>query len=539
MFGVVIIGKELRRSVLLAEQIERHVPDAKVIGVICRFPTRSPMSLRSWARSALSAVAAVGFRLMLHAIHGGRPKESFDRKFSSDRLAGKCRQAGWPLHFTSNIESDETKAFIRKANANLTVLAEVPEFPSARESLTTDGIITGQLSSMVNRESKTSRTSVTSIDGIQIRVKECNARGQRQLASLELYPEPLDTAVSLELKGNLILRDLLVQSVAALVRQQQDAAVHVQEWAYSMIPSYLRQTEVSKCVASIDQAPSVRVRSNWKLCVYSFFLLSPSTMLRNWLCRRRKQYPVLFLTSHLISDRHHRMALSTEAFYRVVQYLSRFYRIVSLPEACRILKAGRNDQPTLVLTFDDGYEDNFVNLRAVCEETDVPVTLFISTDPVTRHQEFAHDFKRGLVGFRALTWNQIRYWSAEGAEFHSHTCSHYDCGSSDEDALKTELMQSKRVLEEQLGKPVTAFAFPFGKPQNMSGPAMAIAARTYDHFLSSYGGQNIPSDSNDHRHLLRKQLQGNAWESELDIQNVFVAAEAAKQLFRGWVQASE
>src|SRR4029077_5563433 len=119
------------------------------------------------------------------------------------------------------------------------------------------------------------------------------------------------------------------------------------------------------------------------------------------------------------------------------------------------------------------------NLRAVSEEMDVPVALFVSTDPVTLHRQFAHDFSRGLLGFRALTWNQIRYWSAEGAEFHSHTCSHYDCASTDEDSLRKEMTDSKRVLEEQLRKSVTAFAFPFGKLKNMSGPAIDIAARTY------------------------------------------------------------
>ena len=34
-----------------------------------------------------------------------------------------------------------------------------------------------------------------------------------------------------------------------------------------------------------------------------------------------------------------------------------------------LLKSGSINEPTLVITFDDGYEDNFVNLRAVSEET--------------------------------------------------------------------------------------------------------------------------------------------------------------------------
>jgi peptidoglycan/xylan/chitin deacetylase (PgdA/CDA1 family) len=532
MFGVVIVGEQLHRSILLAEQIERHVPGVKICGIICRLPYRSPITLQSRVRSAFGAVAGLVSGLLLHSIHGGRLKAR-DKERSSGTSDARCRQAGWALHFTHKIESDETKAFLRGTKATLTVLAGLPELP-ARETLTTDGLIGGRLCSIGNQQISTSALgkSLQSVDGIEITVMEWSAHGERPLARFELYPEPLDTSVSLELKSNLILRDLLVQSVAALVQQQQDAAAQVQRWARSMIPSFLWRTDRSKCHMSIDQAPPLRVRAPWKLCLYSFLLLSPSVVFRNWLYRRRKQCPLLFLTSHLISDRHHRMALPTEAFFDVVGYLKKFYRIVSFSEACRLLKAGKNDQPTLALTFDDGYEDNFVNLRAVCEEMEIPVTLFVATDPVTFHREFAHDFRRGLLGFRALTWEQIRYWSAGDAEFHSHTCSHYDCGSTDEALLTRELIESKRVLEEQLGKPVTAFAFPFGKLNNMSNPAVAIAGRIYDHFLSSFGGENIPSASDDHKHLRRKHLQGNTWESELDIQNVFAVATSVKRLLR-------
>ena len=65
----------------------------------------------------------------------------------------------------------------------------------------------------------------------------------------------------------------------------------------------------------------------------------------------------------------------------------------------------------------------------------------------------------------------------------------------------------------------------------MSVPAMDLAARIYDHFLSSFGGENVPCASADHKHLLRKHLQGNVWESELDLQDVFMLAKSPKRLF--------
>jgi len=226
------------------------------------------------------------------------------------------------------------------------------------------------------------------------------------------------------------------------------------------------------------------------------------------------------------------MSLPTEAFYRVVRFLKGYYRIVSLSEAVRLLESGNIDEPTVVLTFDDGYEDNFVNLRAVSEETGVPVVLFVSSDPVTERRGFAHDYERGLKGFPALSWDQIRYWAADGTEFQSHSCSHFDCGSADEVLLEREMVRSKRILEEQLGGPVTSFAFPFGKPQNMSAPAVAIAGQTYDHFLSCFGGENYPGQPRNLKHLFRKHLQGNAWESELVLQDIFEISVPWRTLIR-------
>lgn len=535
MFKIIIFGEEPRPLVLLAEQLERHVADAEVCGIIHQARRRYRGAL--WSSVAANLARAGGFfwRLLLGGIHGGRPCGCKTEVSSRRALVEKCHQAGWALHCTENAD-EKTITFIRERCANLTVVVGLEEVPAALENLTSHGMIAGNLSGSARQKTAEHYHDRfrTSVESLEVQVSERSGRGRRQLIRFEMHPDELDTDVSLRLKSNLLLRDLLVQSARALAQRAEDAAVEVEAWACRMISSHLRRMSGPDRRPSIDQAPPVRVRANWKLCIYSLFLLSPSVIFRNWVYRKRKRYPIVFLNSHLISDRHHRMALPTEAFLGVVRYLKKHYRIVGLSEACGLLKTGTNDQPTVVLTFDDGYEDNFVNLRAVCEELDVPVTLFISTDPVTSNREFAHDLSRGLVGFRALTWHQIQYWSAEDAEFHSHTCSHYDCGSTDEELLKKEMVESKRALEQQLGKPVTAFAFPFGKPENMSAPAVAIAASTYDHFLSSYGGENVPNSSHSHRHLLRKHFQGNAWESELEIQDVFAISRSARQPFRAW-----
>jgi peptidoglycan/xylan/chitin deacetylase (PgdA/CDA1 family) len=529
VFRVLLIAEARpRRIALLAEQIERHVEGAKICGVIYR---QDPSSRSLLAFRILERVRSIGTVLndiVLAFVHGGRPSQSVRSQSAIEQLSSKCSKEGWNFCIANNWSDPQVLDFTKKSAADLGIALGEVSVPVSIANLPRRGIVQGKLASGDPQRLETAAVGSGSFPGTmpEIRVlihRVSAARKGSELAHFSLMPQPLDTSTSLELKGSVVLRDLLVQTAMAIGRDNSDEEVsaRIESWIQTMIPlSFFGADEVTSQIP-VDQPPPLYVRPKWKLFAYSCILASPFVTLRNWIRRLRRRHAVLFLNSHLISDRYHRMTLPTEAFLREIRFLQQHYQIVGLSEACRLLKAGFVERPIVVLTFDDGYEDNFINLRAVSEELSVPVVMFVSTDPVTAHKEFTHDLVRGLRGFRALTWDQIRYWSADGTEFQSHTCSHFDCGSTDVSALRRELVDSKHELEKQLRKRVTSFAFPFGKPKNMSKPAMAIAGETYDHFLSSFGGENFPKASETHKHLRRKHLQGNAWESELELQGAF------------------
>jgi peptidoglycan/xylan/chitin deacetylase (PgdA/CDA1 family) len=227
------------------------------------------------------------------------------------------------------------------------------------------------------------------------------------------------------------------------------------------------------------------------------------------------------------------MGISTETFWGLIRFLQSHYRIVSLSEAVALLRSGVVDSPTVVLTFDDGYADNFVSLRAVAQEAEVPVTLFMATSPVDQHLEFEHDLAHADRGLLPLTWAQARYWSRRGAEFGSHTRTHFDCGATHQERLTTEIVSSRDELERRLEQPVKFFAFPFGQTGNMSDEAVAIAADTYEHFVSCFGGENLPGESRDApQHLLRKNFYPDPWELELELQSIFDQVEKIKRKIR-------
>jgi peptidoglycan/xylan/chitin deacetylase (PgdA/CDA1 family) len=249
-------------------------------------------------------------------------------------------------------------------------------------------------------------------------------------------------------------------------------------------------------------------------------LALPAVTVRNWNRRRRGTFPVNVLFHHLVTDRSHRMGLPTDYFCKHVRFLQKYYDVVSLRDAIAMLESNSVRRPTVVLTFDDGYGDNFVNLRAVVEETGVPMTMFVSSDPVSRGAEFRHDVEAGQVGFMPLTWAQLRQMQADGFEIGSHTRTHFDCGSRDRVALENEIAGSKQDLQSSLGRPIEYFSFPFGLPKNISAEAKEIAARTYRYVFSAFGGENPAPPAGVVRELRRWSHPKCLWDLELQLQGV-------------------
>jgi hypothetical protein len=63
--------------------------------------------------------------------------------------------------------------------------------------------------------------------------------------------------------------------------------------------------------------------------------------------------------------------------------------------------------------------------------------------------------------------------------------NHADCGATDEEFLRDEIIGSKQDIKQRLG-PTENFSFPFGLPQNISAIAAAMACGTYKNVFSAY-----------------------------------------------------
>lgn len=224
---------------------------------------------------------------------------------------------------------------------------------------------------------------------------------------------------------------------------------------------------------------------------------------RNAQRRRQGRAPIMVLFYHRIADdRPNDWTASNATFARQIKWLKRRFEMVSLSEAQRRIRAGRNNTPCVSITFDDGYADNCTHALPLLIAERIPCTYFVATQFILEGTPFPHDMARG----EPLTPNtprQIRELSLAGIEMGVHTRTHADLGRTlDPKQLYDEIVVAREELARLTGREARYFAFPFGQHANLNPRAFQVAREAgYAGVCSAYGGFNFPGD--DAFHLQR------------------------------------
>jgi len=71
--------------------------------------------------------------------------------------------------------------------------------------------------------------------------------------------------------------------------------------------------------------------------------------------------------------------IDEHSFHLQIEYLKRYFEIVSLSEGVRRMGRGEIKRPTVVITFDDGYQNNFDVAFPILWEEGIPATIFLTT----------------------------------------------------------------------------------------------------------------------------------------------------------------
>jgi peptidoglycan/xylan/chitin deacetylase (PgdA/CDA1 family) len=156
-------------------------------------------------------------------------------------------------------------------------------------------------------------------------------------------------------------------------------------------------------------------------------------------------------------------------FERGIKFLyDRGYKSAALeevlsPTAVCLEKSGQGCDQKVIITFDDGYEDVYLNAFPILQKYGFTAFVFIITGFLGKYSSW--DFNLGRKKKRHLSWKQVKELSKYRFGFGSHTVNHPDLTRIDPacGGVEYELKKSKEVLEDNLGKEVSFLSYPFGR----------------------------------------------------------------------------
>lgn len=213
--------------------------------------------------------------------------------------------------------------------------------------------------------------------------------------------------------------------------------------------------------------------------------------------------PVMVLFYHRVADdAANDWTMSNRMFAQQMHWLKAHFDLVSLDEAQRRIRGGRNERAAVSITFDDGYADNCQQALPLLLREQIPCTYFVSNRQVFDGQPFPHDKDSGRR-FASNSVEELRDLAAAGIEIGAHTRTHCDLGKiKDSDLLVDEVVTASEELQAAIRKPVRYFAFPYGQHANLNRQVFHLAYENgFDGVVSAYGGFNFPGD--DAFHLQR------------------------------------
>ena len=218
--------------------------------------------------------------------------------------------------------------------------------------------------------------------------------------------------------------------------------------------------------------------------------------------------------------------ISTNDFENQMRYLSKTHKILPLNDLAKYIIEGKTvDEKIAVVTFDDGYKDNYICAFPILKKYNIPATVFLVTGNIGTKNLFWFDkirylllhskikrinlnefgdftlntlknrlFSSFIISEKLkkipnekknnileeienisdvnipvdlaknliLSWDEVKEMNECSVDFGAHTVTHPILTRISFDRAKYEISQSKKNIEKKIGKTVNTFCYPNG-----------------------------------------------------------------------------
>ena len=164
------------------------------------------------------------------------------------------------------------------------------------------------------------------------------------------------------------------------------------------------------------------------------------------------------ISDHVENEKHNKWRVKPKDFESQLSWFHKNnWKSFTISE---LVKLDTIPEKSFVITFDDGYEDNYLNAFPILQKYNFKATIYLVPNQKTNHWEE----KNTRILSNLLSEKQILSMQNSGLiEFGSHSLSHVNLSKIDDIQLEKELIGSKKEIEKIINKECEAFAYPYGK----------------------------------------------------------------------------
>jgi len=195
----------------------------------------------------------------------------------------------------------------------------------------------------------------------------------------------------------------------------------------------------------------------------------------------QKKVPIL--TYHSIDDRGTILSMPPEKFLYQMQVIKdRSFNTISLEQ---LITCIRENQPfpdkSVAITFDDGFKNIYQTAYPILKKFGLKATVFLVPGCVSRSSEWnAH--VEGLRSIDLINWDEAKEMSENNIDFGSHTVHHRDLSKVPLSMAREEIIKSRLIIQQHIGKDVPFFAYPYG---SFNQEVRTIVEQTYKAALTT------------------------------------------------------
>ena len=174
------------------------------------------------------------------------------------------------------------------------------------------------------------------------------------------------------------------------------------------------------------------------------------------------------------------LCVPPEVFEEHLKYLKeQGYNVVTARQAMILLKSRQNVMNTVVLTFDDGYEDNYTQAFPWLKKYGFHGNFYVIGKDIGKTLN-----QNGAVQY--MTFAQLKEMHQQGMEIGSHTMSHDPLAKIKPNFLPWEIYQPLNLFYEKMGFWISGIAFPNGSYND------AVVAEIRKYVKYEYGFSGVP-----------------------------------------------